>query len=385
MLNNNIKNPIILHVLPSLETIGGVEKNTLETVCGLIKKDFGKHHIASDGYLSPSNEDAKIEYSSITHHPFKLASKNPLIILLNAWKIRNIILKHNIHIIHAHSRAPAWSSLIASKITSTPMVSTYHGAYSHKTKLKKWYNSVMVRCDTTIAISYFIREHILQLYPSTQPILIPEGIDVEYFDENLVCDQRLKKIKEVCKIKNDIPLILIVGRITPLKGHLVLAQALHSLPHKNYQAIFLGGSKSKKHYAEQVRLACTDLPVSFIENIDDMPALYKLTDLVISCSTQPESFGRSIAESLFMGKKVIATNHGGAIELSKNGTYATLVPPNDPHSLGTAIIKELCHVLNESVIQNQKTYIKDNYSIHQMLNKIQSLYQSIYIQGMHKT
>ncbi len=368
--------PTLLQILPAFNA-GGVERVTFETVTGLTPT-FGQHHIASSGgrYVHQLP-------SSVIHHTISLDTKNPFIIMANAKRLLKIIQQNNINLIHARSRAPAWSAFIAARLAKIPFITTYHGTYNAKTIGKHTYNSVMVRGDHVIAISRFIETHINKHYSqhAEKVTFIPEGIDTTIHDPETLTPNRINKARALLPLPQptiDRPyIILLPGRLTRWKGQTVLLKALRTLTIPNWHAIILGDAQGRDAYKDELIQLAQDLPVTFITNANDMPAMYALADVVLSCSTDPEAFGRVTAEALAMGRPVIGTAHGGTIELTANGIYGTLVPPNDHHALSLAITHQYNTPPEARTHQGMRArrHIQDHYSLTEMIRLTQTIYE----------
>jgi glycosyltransferase involved in cell wall biosynthesis len=368
--------PTLLQILPSFN-MGGVERVTFETITGLAPT-FGIHHIASSGgrYIHQLP-------SSVMHHTLPLNTKNPFMIMANTKRLYKLIKDHKIDLIHARSRAPAWSTLIAARMAKIPFITTYHGTYNARTIGKHTYNSVMVRGDYVIAISKFIETHIQTHYPhnAKNVTFIPEGIDTSIHDPKAVTDERIAKMRMLLglspAISNRPYLILLPGRLTRWKGQTVLLNALRTLNIPNWHAIILGDAQGRDTYKNELTQLAQGLPVTFITNADDMPAMYALADVVLSCSTDPEAFGRVTAEALAMQRPVIGTTHGGTIELTANGLYGTLVPPNDYLALSSAIMNHYNTSPEEQAQRGMhaRQHIQDHYSLTEMIRLTKEIYE----------
>jgi len=257
-------------------------------------------------------------------------SKNPLLILINTIILSLIILVLNINIVHARSRAPAWSSYLATKLTRRKFVTTFHGTYNFKSSLKKYYNSVMLKSDLIICGSNFIFSHIYENYKdyihNKKLLVIFRGINLEYFNKRNVDQEIEKKLISEHKLDKSKKLILLPGRLTTWKGQEMFIEAINNLkirrPDILFTAIILGNDQGRKIYkkklqrlVEQYRLINDIL---FIEHIKNMPAIYNLSDIVVSSSIEPEAFGRVAVEGQAMEKIVLASNIGGSNETIVN-------------------------------------------------------------------
>ena len=283
---------------------------------------------------------------------FKLPvhSKNPLLILFNTLIIIIYILINDIKIVHARSRAPAWSCYLACKITRRFFVTTFHGTYNFESSLKKFYNSVMLKSQLIVAGSNFIFNHINDNYkkflnPNNKLLVIFRGINLEYYNTKSVSERKKEKLKEDWKLKDDSFKILLPARLTSWKGHEKFIEALNILiedyNQSNFQAIILGSDQGRNVYTKKLhsmveRYNLTK-KIKFIYNCKEMPTAYSIVDVVISSSTRPESFGRVPVEAQAMEKPIIASNLGGSKETVLNGKSGFLYKHDDPRELAKCL------------------------------------------------
>ena len=310
----------VLQVIPKLG-YGGAETGCYDIAHYLHEKDFGSYIVTSGGDLLRYVNREKVKIIRLPVH-----SKNPLLIILNSIILSFLILILNIDIVHARSRAPAWSSYFATKFTRRKFVTTFHGTYNFKSSLKKYYNSVMLKSDLIICGSNFIFSHIYENYKeyisNKKLLVIFRGINLEYFDSKNVKDEEKKKLISEHNIDKSRKIILLPGRLTAWKGQEMFIESINKLkvnrPDILFTAIILGDDQGRKIYkkklhrlVEQYRLTND---VKFIEHIKNMPSIYSLSDVIISSSTEPEAFGRVAVEGQAMQKLVIASNIGGSNE-----------------------------------------------------------------------
>ena len=314
----------VLQVIPKLG-YGGAETGCYDIAHYLHEKDFGSYIVTSGGDLLKYVNKKKVKVIRLPVH-----SKNPLLILINTIILSLIILVLNINIVHARSRAPAWSSYLATKLTRRKFVTTFHGTYNFKSSLKKYYNSVMLKSDLIICGSNFIFSHIYENYKdyihNKKLLVIFRGINLEYFNKRNVDQEIEKKLISEHKLDKSKKLILLPGRLTTWKGQEMFIEAINNLkirrPDILFTAIILGNDQGRKIYkkklqrlVEQYRLINDIL---FIEHIKNMPSIYNLSDIVVSSSIEPEAFGRVAVEGQAMEKIVLASNIGGSNETIVN-------------------------------------------------------------------
>ena len=333
--------PGVLQVLPALVT-GGVERGAVDVARALVAEGW-KAYVASSG--GPMVRE--LERAGAVHFTLPLASKNPLVIRRNVGRLLDILTRHPIDIVHARSRAPAWSARAAARARDLPFVTTFHGTYNAGGPLKRLYNSVMARGDRVIAISDFIAGHVREVYKvdPARLVTIPRGIDLQRFDPHRVSAERMKSLSDAWRMPDGLPLVLLPGRLTRWKGQLVLIDAMAALVKRlgedRVACVLVGDEQGRTGYRleleEAVRRRGLDGVVRVVGNCKDMPAAYMLADVVVSASTDPEAFGRVAAEAQAMGRPAVATDHGGSREIVLSGVTGWLVPPNDAPALADAI------------------------------------------------
>jgi glycosyltransferase involved in cell wall biosynthesis len=335
------KNYRVLQVLPHLNS-GGLVSGAVE-ISNALQKSGHFSFVASNG--GRREREITREGSQILFLP--LASKNPITIFRNIYRLSKIIKKHKINIIHARSRAPAWSAYFAAKKTGIPFITTFHGTYSINSKLKKIYNSVMIKGDKVIAISNFIKNHILKNYNinNEKVVTIHRGININTFNHLKVSDERLISFCKKFNIPEDNFVILLPGRITRWKGHKNLIEAIAMLGREDIICLLVGDIQGRNKYYSELYSFIDKLGLSnsfrIIENQIDMAAIYKLADVVVSASTDPEAFGRVVAEAQAMGRPTVAVNHGGGPEIIIKDVTGWLFNPGDSSDLSEKIRKAL--------------------------------------------
>ena len=344
-MSSNLK---VLQVIPKLG-YGGAETGCYDIAHYLPENNCGSFIITSGGELIKFIDKKKVKLIKLPVH-----SKNPILILINALLISSIILFYKINIVHARSRAPAWSCLIACKLTGRKFVTTFHGTYNFKSKLKKFYNSVMVRSDLIIAGSNFIFSHINENYSKylsfkKKLLVIFRGINVDYFDPETKLESDEKKLLKVWDINKDKKVILLPGRLTSWKGQELFIEAINlvniELGYESFYGIILGSDQGRDLYkkkltrlSEQYRM---NNQVRFIDHCNDMALAYKVSDIVVSASIEPEAFGRVSVEAQSMQKVIIASNIGGSNETVVDGKTGFLFQSGDAQSLSKTILKVL--------------------------------------------
>jgi glycosyltransferase involved in cell wall biosynthesis len=286
---------------------------------------------------------ATLAYGGATHIALPLASKNPLRIWLNSFALERIIRSHKVDIIHARSRAPAWSAWLAAKRTGCKLVTTFHGAYSVENEWKRRYNEVMARGDRVIAISHFIAGYIHQYYAVDENKLriIHRGVDTGQFNPAKIMPGRLIELSKQWRLPENLPLILFAGRIMRWKGQHVFIEALAALPHRNFFAIILGDDKGHETYRAELEALIVarglEGHVRIAHHTPYISEAYMLARVVVATSVDPEPFGRVVLEAQAMGKPVIATSQGGPMETVVPNETGWLVAPGDAEALSRRI------------------------------------------------
>ncbi|MDI9409597.1 MAG: glycosyltransferase family 4 protein [Candidatus Pacebacteria bacterium] len=335
----------LLQVVPAL-VMGGVERGTLDIAQAVVREGGDSFVASQGGAMVPELE----RYGS--HHlALPLKTKLPWSIYGNSFRLGKAMDDHNIGVVHARSRAPAWSAMLAARRRNLPFVTTFHGTYRRNSLFKSKYNSVMVRGDRVIAISQFISDHIQRFYnlDSSRIRVIPRGIDETIFDPTKVSQERMIALATAWRLLDGLPVILLPARLSRWKGHEVLIEALCQMQRHDVLAVFAGSEGSSPHYRQELEKLIHDRGLGGRVRIGiesrDMAAVYALSDVVVSASTQPEAFGRVAAEASAMGRLVVATNHGASPEIIIPERGGWLVPPQNP----TELAKVLDHALGLSI------------------------------------
>ena len=343
----------VLQVIPKLG-YGGAETGCYDIAHYLAEQDCGSFIATSGGELLKFVKKNKVNVFRIPVH-----SKNPVIIFFNAVLISFLILIKKINIVHARSRAPAWACYFACIITNTVFVTTFHGTYNFKNKIKKFYNSIMLRSKLTIAGSNFIFSHINENYSEylnkkKKLRVIFRGINIDYFNHKNISILKQEKLKKEWNLDPNKFTILLPGRLTYWKGQEKFIDALNILIEDynitNFQAVLLGSDQGRKVYTKKLfslveRYSLTK-KVKFISYCKEMPLAYSLADVVVSASIEPEAFGRVAVESQSMCKPIIASNIGGSKETVLNKKTGFLYKYDDP--------RELAKHLNTVIQLNQE-------------------------------
>ncbi len=376
----------ILQVIPSLG-YGGAETGCFDLAHYLNEQDCSSYLVTSGGELLKYVNRKKVKVIRLPVH-----SKNPILILINTFFLSLIILFFNISIVHARSRAPAWSCYFATKLTRRKFVTTFHGTYNFSSSVKKFYNSVMLKSDLIIAGSNFIFSHINSNYlkylnPNKKFLVIFRGINTDYFDSSTIIDTDEDKLLKKWEIKRGKKIILMPGRLTEWKGQELFLEAINivnrELGHEAFYGVILGSDQGRKIYkkklmrlVEQYRL---NNQIRFVEECKKMPVAYKISNIVISASIEPEAFGRISVEAQSMEKPIIASNIGGSNETIIDNKTGILFESGNAEALSKKIIEVL--QLDEATIKSmgiegRKNVVK-KFNIEKMCFSTYSEYKKL--------
>lgn len=329
--------PAILQVLPALIS-GGVERGTIEIAEAVVGAGMRAYVASAGGALVP-----QLEAVGATHVALPLATKSPFAIWRNAGALADLSRREEIAILHARSRGPAWSALVAARRTGARLVTTWHGAYNENVPGKRLYNSVMARGDRVIAISRFIADHILARHPDAAPRIriILRGVDPRRFDPGAVPASRVLARREAWGAAPGQRLVLLPGRMTRWKGQMTLVEALPRLP--GALAVLVGAGSEA--FASDLRDRAAALGVAdrlvLAGHVETMDVALLAADVVVHASTDAEAFGRTVTEAQCMGRPVIASDLGGPRETVTEGVTGWRVPPGDPAALAAALSRVL--------------------------------------------
>ncbi len=377
----------VLQVIPKLG-YGGAETGCYDLAHYLYEQNCASYIVTSGGELLKFVDKKKVKIIRLPVH-----SKNPILIIFNAIILTLIILFLNISVVHARSRAPAWSCLFATKITRKKFVTTFHGTYNFNNSLKKFYNSVMLRSDLIIAGSNFIFTHIQDNYsklldPKKKFLVIFRGINTDYFDSSTIIDSDEDKLLNKWEIKRGKKIILMPGRLTNWKGQELFIEAINlvnkELGHEAFYAIILGSDQGRKIYKQKIERLVEQYrlnnQIRFINNCKKMPTAYKISDIIVSASIEPEAFGRVSVEAQSMEKPIIASNIGGSNETIIDNKTGILFESGKAESLCKKIIEVL--QLDETTLKSignegRKNVIK-RFNIEKMCFSTYSEYKKLF-------
>lgn len=384
------KHPTILQIIPELET-GGAELSTVE-IANAVTSAGGRAIVLSEGgRLAPRITACGAEFI-----PFPAATKNPIKILSNAGKIAKLIRQEGVSLVHARSRAPAWSALIAARRTNTPFVTTYHGAYNEKGPIKRSYNSVMARGDIVIANSRYTADLIKNRYGTAEEIIrvIYRGVDEDSYDPAKITSARTDGLRKSWGIAPEDRVILHPARLTGWKGQTIVIEAAHALKSggalNNATIILAGDAQGRSGYVQELEQQIAKYGLSsdvrIVGHVDDMPAAYHTAYFTLVASTEPEAFGRTAAEAQAMTCPVIATRIGAPQETvlappatSPSEQTGWLVPPGDAESLATAIGEalSLTPIDRTNLGERARSHVLSTFTLTNMCTQTLAVYDEV--------
>lgn len=380
----------ILQIIPRLDT-GGAELSTIEITEAIVRAGGRALVAAEGGRLSGKIAEAGGELLT-----FPAGTKNPIRILANTRALGALIRREHIDLVHARSRAPAWSGLMAARRAHVPFVTTYHGAYGETGRLKRLYNSVMARADIVIANSGYTSELIRARYgtPEAKVRVIHRGVDLERYRPEVVAPERVARLRESWSVVGDVPVVLQAARLTGWKGQSVLIEAAGLLKAKGRlgDAVFIlaGDAQGRDGYAEglrsRIRALGLDATVRLVGHVEDIAAAFVAARVTVVASTEPEAFGRTATEAQAMGCPVIATRIGAPPEtvlaepaVDRDAVTGWLVPPGDAAALAEALDAALAlsekdrAALGERAMANVAT----RFSLEAMKRSTLSVYDAL--------
>ncbi|GGE44648.1 glycosyl transferase [Marinicauda pacifica] len=369
----------ILQVIPELDA-GGAERTTIE-IAEAVTAAGGRALVASQG--GRLERELSAAGGELVHLPVK--SKNPWTIWRNAARLARLIREHEIDLIHARSRAPAWSAFWAAKRTGAAFVTTYHGTYNARSGLKRRYNSIMARGDRVIANSHFIGEHVTREHgvPADRLAVIPRGVDLARFDPARINQRAVQTLRAKWRVEPEQILILLPARLTRWKGqeHAIAALALIADQTSNAVLVCAGDAQGRSDYAETLRTKAeaAGIALRLPGHVEDMATAYAAADLVLNPSIEPEAFGRSAAEAQALGRPVIVADHGGAREVVEHAVTGWRAPPGDDQVLADTIATALGQTpgARDTMARAARERVTDMFSKRALQEKTLRVYREL--------
>lgn len=370
---------MVLQVLPALQT-GGVERGSVDVAAAVVAAGWTAVVASSGGRMV-----GELGRVGARHVDLPLHSKNPWIMRANVGRLEALIRAHGVDIVHARSRAPAWSALVAARRTGCAFVTTFHGTYNVGTPFKRWYNSVMTRGERVIAISEFIADHIRRNYRIDEARLrvVPRGVDLDVFDPARVTRERLVELARRWRLPDGIPVVMLPARFARWKGQAILIEAVALLGHRRLRCLLVGSAEGHPRYRQHLeRLIARrglESVVCIVDECRDMPAAYMLADVVVSASIEPEAFGRVVIEAQAMGRPVVATDHGAVRETVAPEVTGWLVPPASPRALAEALERalELDGAAGLTLAERARARVRERYAKDAMCRGTLAVYREL--------
>ena len=358
----------VVQLLPELNE-GGVERGTVE-----LNREFVKNGIESFVISAGGKLENQIDIDGGKHIKFDVCSKNIFTVFSRVSKLKKILKNINPDIIHVRSRVPAWLVYFANKSLKIKVVSTVHGFNS-----VGFYSSIMQKADAVICVSNSIKEYIQKNYQTTENIItvIPRGIDLELFNPNNISNEFINNFKKEYDLENKF-IVSSVGRVTQLKDYETFIKAIFLVKKEipNIKALIVGGVRSdKEEYLNSLKKLVKELDlednISFTGSQSKIAEIYTLSDIVVSSSKKPESFGRAVAEAIAMNTPVIATNHGGVKDIIIENVNGFFFEVGDDKELANNILK------SRNLSFDGYNYISNNFSLENMVNKTLEVYRNL--------
>lgn len=369
-----------MQVIPHLGA-GGAEQGCIDIAAELKKAGATAIVVSNGGMRVP-----ELARTGARHITLPVDSKNPVVMYLNILRLRRLIKEYGVDIVHARSRAPAWSCLKACEGTAAHFMTTCHAPYNiHDSAAKRFYNSSIARGERVIAISHFVAEYLKKNY-TIEPErirIVHRGIPVEKFNPANCSPERMMKLSRAWRVPDGASIILLPGRLTKWKGQREMIEAMAKLNRPDVYCVMVGDDQGRTEYRAELEALIHQYKlegnVRIMDHCDDMPSACMLATAVVSASIEPEGFGRVAVEGQAMGRPVIATDHGGSTETIIPGVTGWLVPPGDIHEL----TKALETVLNLSPEQRNElahqaiSHVQHNFTKQQMADRTLDVYTEL--------
>ena len=371
--------PTVMQVLPAMEA-GGAEQGCLDVNAELVRAGSESIVVCHGGLRLH-----EIGRTGGRHIDLPVHSKNPVTMMRNIKRLERLIRQWDVDIVHARSRAPAWSCYVACKRAGVPFVTTCHAPYNISGAMKRKYNSVMAKGDRVIAISNYVADYLRTNYKLADDRLrvIYRGIPIEHYHPTTVTPERMIQLSKQWRLPEEASVIMMPGRLTRWKGHHVLIEAMSKVKNKQAFCVMIGSDQGRKAYRKEIEALVEKYnlqdKIRIVDHCRDMPAAYMLSTIVVSASTDPEGFGRVPVEAQAMGRIAIATDHGAATETVRSGETGWLVPPGNATALAAAIDRSLEMSDNERVKMATRAManVEENFTREQMVNQVFGVYADV--------
>lgn len=371
------QHPVILQVLPALE-MGGVERGTIETAAALAQAGLQNYVVSSGGPMVQ-----ELTALGVQHIQMPVQTKNPFKMWQNARALARLVQEKGITLMHVRSRAPAWSVKWASALSGVPYIGTFHGVYGIKPAIKKIYNRALMQGKITIAVSDYVKQHMVDAYGEKPEriVRIHRGADMKQFNLQNLSAERIDTLRQAFHIPTNKPIICLPGRLSKVKGHAVLLEALTLMKHQEITCLLVGSDQGNTAYTESltplIKRLSPKTTLLMTGPCRDMPALYALSDIMVNARITPEAFGRTIPEAQAMGCLVVATKLGGPAETIQNGQTGFHIKANDAADLARTLdmILDLDPAEKDAIRARAMTSAQEHFSIQQMCEQTIDIYR----------
>lgn len=379
MSDSSHKPPVIMQVLPELSA-GGAEQGAIDIAAAVVEAG-GRSLIVSNG----GNRIHEALRAGVQHITLPVHSKNLWTIARNTRRLAKLIAEYNVDIVHARSRAPAWSAKRACTVTGAHFITTCHAPYSVTNNLKRRYNAVMTKGERVIAISDYVADYLRRNYKINPNRIrtIPRGIAMDKFHPTTVTPVRMIDLSRQWRIPEGASVVLLPARLTRWKGHHVLIDAIARLGRSDVFCLIIGDDQGRQAYRRELedKIAANNLGgcSRIVDHCLDMPAAYMLATVVCVPSLEPEGFGRVAVEAQAMGRAVIATDHGAARETIRRGETGWLVPPNDTEALAASIEEALQLTQSQRAVLATRAmaHVAQNFTQEAMCDQTLDVYAEV--------
>ncbi|MGH1456020.1 MAG: glycosyltransferase family 4 protein [Alphaproteobacteria bacterium] len=378
-MNISPQQPVIMQIIPELGA-GGAEQGCIDVAAAIVKAGAQAIIVSNGGYRV-----SELQRIGAHHIDLPVHSKNPFVMWQNIKRLKKLIKRYNVGIVHARSRAPAWSAWRACQETNAHFVTTCHAPYNISGEAKRLYNGSIAHGEVIIAISDYVTNYLKKNYniDPNRIRTIHRGIPLEKFHPTTVTADRMITLANEWRIPDGANIVMLPGRLTRWKGHHVLIDAMAKLARKDVFCVIIGSDQGRSDYKKELEQAIEEKKIGtqirIVDQCHDMPAAYMLSTVVISASTDPEGFGRIPVEAQAMGRPIIATDHGGAQETIIRGHTGWLVPPNDSDALAQSIDEALSLDQNQRAILATRSmaHIAEHFTKDIMVEKTLDVYTEV--------
>ncbi len=385
----SLRGRTILQIIPELDA-GGAERTAIDISAALVEAGARALVACEGGRLI-----SELQAQGGLWIPFPAKTKNPLSMAFNTARLARLIRAEKVDLVHARSRAPGWVALGATRMTKTPFVTTYHGAYAGKSRLKINYNSVMARGDVVIANSHFTARRILQMHPFAEGRIevVHRGTDPDIFAPGAIDPARIRKLRETWGVAPDERIILLAARLTAWKGQLVLIAAAGQLVKSGLAGvkfILAGDPQGRTGYVRELDAAIAKAGlgdiVKRVGHCGDMPAAFMTSSAVAVCSTDPEAFGRVATEAQLFGKPLVVSDLGAVPETVLSPPEVTepqrtgwKVPPGDAGALAQTLryVLDLGASELDQLAVRARMHVEQNFSLGRMCGQTLKIYADL--------